>query len=60
MDMEFYVSYKAQMDDDKMQLIYCTQNKWLERVKVISVGGECNINKRFNVPLPALCLKNGH
>lgn len=50
-DKEFFVSYKAGTDEDKMRSLYRIQNKWIEQVQVINIGGARNINKKIHLGL---------
>jgi hypothetical protein len=50
-DKEFFVSYKAGTDEDKMRSLYRIQNKWIERIRVINIGGARNIDKKINIGL---------
>jgi hypothetical protein len=45
------VSYRANIDDAKLQFLYRLQNKWLAQVQVVKIGGDQNFDKRFHVGL---------
>ena len=49
-DTEFFVSYKAGMDDSTLRAIYHIQNKWLQQVRVVRINNR-NIDKKFNLGL---------
>jgi hypothetical protein len=48
----FFVSYRAKINDARLRSLYRIQNNWLAQVKVIKIGGNRNIDKRFHVGLP--------
>jgi hypothetical protein len=50
-DKESFVSYRAKIDDARLWSLYHIQNKWLAQVKVVKIGGDRNIDKRFHVGL---------
>jgi hypothetical protein len=50
-DNKFFVSYRANIDDARLQSLYRIQNNWLAQVKVVKIGGDRNIDKRFHVGL---------
>jgi hypothetical protein len=49
-ETEFFVSYKAGMDDSTLRAIYHIQNKWLQQVRVVRINNR-NIDKKFNLGL---------
>jgi hypothetical protein len=49
-DKEFFVSYEGGMDTNALRSLYCLQNNWLQRVRVINIG-ERNIDKKLDVGL---------
>jgi hypothetical protein len=51
-DREFFVSFRAGLDDDKLRSLYRLQNKWLAQVKIIRIGAARNIDVKVNVGLP--------
>jgi hypothetical protein len=51
-DREFFVSYRAGTDEDKLRSLYRLQNKWLDQVKIIKIGAARNIDKKVDVGLP--------
>jgi hypothetical protein len=58
-DKESFVSYRAKIDDARLWSLYHIQNKWLAQVKVVKIGGDRNIDKRFHVGLlQPVCLRD--
>jgi len=48
---EFFISFRAGIDDDRMKQLYNIHNNWLKVAAVIPVDGSHNINMHYNLGL---------
>jgi len=46
---EFFISFRAGINDDRMKQLYEIHNSWIKAVEVIPVGGNRNIDTCYNL-----------
>jgi len=46
---EFFISFRARIDDDRMKKLYEIHNNWVKAVAVVPVGGYQNIDTQYNL-----------